>query len=58
MRNALRASSAESFLMLFAVWGLGLAGMPADLDEPVLTAAVQHVLPDEASAVPAVTPTH
>ena len=33
MRNALRVSSAESYLMLFAVWGLGLAGMPADLDE-------------------------
>ncbi|MES2684925.1 MAG: hypothetical protein V4650_15500 [Pseudomonadota bacterium] len=34
MRQALRVSSAESFLMLFAVWGLGLAGMPADLDQP------------------------
>ena len=33
MHNALRVSSAESYLMLFAVWGLGLAGMPADLDE-------------------------
>lgn len=35
MRPALRVSSAESYLMLFAVWGLGLAGMPADLEEPV-----------------------
>lgn len=39
MRNALRVSSAESFLMLFAVWGLGLAGMPADLDDTLGVAA-------------------
>jgi len=58
MRNALRASSAESFLMLFAAWGLGLAGMPADFDEPLAAAAVQQALPDEASAVPAVPPNH
>ncbi|MDO9451232.1 MAG: hypothetical protein Q7J29_00060 [Stagnimonas sp.] len=32
MPLAIQARSAESFLRLFAVWGLGLAGMPADLD--------------------------
>lgn len=26
-------SLTESYWMLFAIWGLGLAGMPADLDE-------------------------
>lgn len=57
MRNALRASSAESFLMLFAVWGLGLAGMPADLDEPV-AAAVQQAVAEESGAVLAVSPQH
>ncbi len=53
MRQALRVSSAESFLMLFAVWGLGLAGMPADLDEPVSVgtppAVQQPLLATEAS---------
>jgi len=58
MRNALRASPAESVLMLFAAWGLGLAGVPADLDEPVLTAEVQQALPDEASTVLAIPTKH
>ena len=26
-------SLTESYWMLFAIWGLGLAGMPADLDD-------------------------
>jgi len=56
MRNALRISSAESFLMLFAVWGLGLAGMPAHLDESLPTSAAQQQAADKARAVLAPTP--
>lgn len=32
-------SLTESYWMLFAIWGLGLAGMPADLDEEDSTVA-------------------
>lgn len=45
MRQALRVSSTESFLMLFAVWGLGLAGMPADFDEPATVTSANVVQP-------------
>lgn len=43
MRHTPRESSAESFWMLFAIWGLGLAGMPADFDEAEPSAAAQQV---------------
>lgn len=33
MRATSSLSLTESYWMLFAMWGLGLAGVPADLDE-------------------------
>jgi len=57
MRNALRVSSAESYLMLFAVWGLGLAGMPADLDES-LTVTTPSTVQQPLLAVPETSRSH
>jgi len=38
--------SAESLLRLFAVWGLGIAGIPADLDDAVTVTPVLVVAAD------------
>lgn len=38
--------SAESLLRLFAVWGLGVAGIPAELDDAITVTPVLPAAPD------------